>query len=250
MLMKIKNRSVNYEYSNISSDLTLVFLHGWGQNIQMMQPVAQPFAKKFNTLLIDLPGHGLSEEPLYPWTVYDYVECVYEIIKKLKIKKIVLIGHSFGGKISLLYASKYQVEKLILFASPFKKEITKITLKTKILKQLKKVPGLKNLESFAKKHIGSEDYRNASELMRKILVNTVNLDIREEVKKIKCPTIIIWGTNDEAVDVKEAYELESLIVDSGTIIYEGKTHYAYLENLNQTINIMKSFLIVEDSYES
>ena len=46
------------------------------------------------------------------------------------------------------------------------------------------------LEGFAKKHIGSTDYRNASEMMRKILVNTVNLDITEEVKKIKCPTFV------------------------------------------------------------
>lgn len=242
MLMQIQDVDVNYTYSNIGSDLTLIFLHGWGQNIQMMQPVANPFYKKFNILIVDLPGFGLSSEPTYPWKVSDYVECIHELVKNLKIKNIVLIGHSFGGKISLLYASRYEVKKLILFASPFKKEQEKLSLKAKTLKQLKKIPGLNKLENFAKKHIGSIDYKNASAMMRKILVNTVNLDITEDVKKIKCPTIIIWGTDDEAVDIERAYELEKLISDSGLIVYENRTHYAYLENLGQTINIMNSFL--------
>lgn len=115
-------------------------------------------------------------------------------------------------------------------------------IKTKILKVAKKVPLLNKLEGFAKKHIGSTDYKNASEMMRKILVETVNLDIRDDVKKIKCPTFIFWGTNDEAVPVDDAKELESLIPDAGLVIYEGCTHYAYLEMLPQVIKVIRIFL--------
>ena len=115
-------------------------------------------------------------------------------------------------------------------------------MKTRILKKLKTVPIINNLEGFAKKHIGSRDYKNASEFMRKILVEHVNLDITEDVKKIKCPTLIIWGTNDDEVPIEDAYELETLISDSAVIPYEGCTHYAYLENLGQTVNIIKNFI--------
>ena len=142
----------------------------------------------------------------------------------------------------VLYASKYNLEKLVLFGSPFKKEVQKLSLKTRVLKKLKKVPGLNKLEGFAKRHIGSTDYRNASPLMREILVNTVNLDITEEVKKIKCSTLIVWGTLDEAVPVERAYELEKLIKDAGVVVYEGCSHYAYLERLQQTINVVRIFL--------
>ena len=79
-------------------------------------------------------------------------------------------------------------------------------------------------------------------MMRKILVETVNLDIREDVKKIKAPTFIFWGTNDEAVPVEDAKELESLIPDAGLVIYEGCTHYAYLEMLPQVIKVIRIFL--------
>ena len=111
-----------------------------------------------------------------------------------------------------------------------------------MLKTAKKIPGLKKLEGFAKKHIGSTDYKNASPLMREILVNTVNYDITEEVKKIKAPTLIVWGDLDEAVSIDDAYILENLIKDSGVVVYEGCTHYAYLERLGQTINVLNSFL--------
>lgn len=221
---------------------TIVLLHGWGQNIEMMKMVADPFESDYDIVIIDLPGHGKSEEPKRVYTLYDFVDCVKSLLDSLNIKNPILIGHSFGGKISLLYASMYEVKKLILFGSPFKKEIQKLSLKTKILKTAKKVPGLNKLEEFAKKHIGSTDYKNASPLMRQILVEHVNLDITDDVKKIKCPTLIIWGTLDDAVPVERAYELENLISDAGVVIYENCTHYAYLERLGQTINVLKSFL--------
>lgn len=242
MQINIKNVNINYVRYGKEDAKTIVYLHGWGQNIAMMKPVADPFTDEYNVLIVDLPGYGGSEEPPYAWTVNDYVECFKEMFEKLNIDKPILIGHSFGGKISLLYASKYEVEKLVLFGSPFKQEVTKVSLKLKILKGLKKVPVVNKLEGFAKKHIGSDDYKKASPLMREILVSTVNLDITEDVKKIKCPTLIVWGTNDEAVPVERAYELEKLIDDAGVIVYEGCTHYAYLERLNQTVNVLWNFL--------
>ena len=242
MLKKINDVDINYIRYGDNNGEDVVLLHGWGQNIEMMKPIGNPLSKEFNVTIIDLPGYGESSEPPFPWEVSDYVDALKKLLDELKIHNPILIGHSFGGKISLLYASMYKVNKLVLFGSPFKQEITKLSLKTKILKALKKVPVLNKLEGFAKRHIGSDDYRNASDTMRKVLVNTVNLDITEEVKKIKCPTLIVWGTLDEAVPVQRAYELESLIEDAGVVIYENCTHYAYLENLNQTINILYSFL--------
>ena len=243
MQKRIKDVDVNYVmYGKRDAD-TICYLHGWGQNIQMMQPVGDPFDEEFNIVIIDLPGFGLSSEPTSIWTLNDYVECVKELLDSLDITNPILVGHSFGGKISLLYASKYDVKKLILFGSPFKKEIEKESLKLKILKGLKKVPGINKLEGFAKKHIGSTDYKNASEIMRKIMVEHVNTDITEDVKKINAPTLIVWGTLDQAVPLERAYELEKLIPDAGVVVYENCTHYAYLERLNQTINVMWNFLV-------
>lgn len=242
MNQKINNINLNYiRYGNNSSK-TIVLLHGWGQNIEMMKPIGDNLKDDFDIVIVDLPGFGKSDEPDFAWSIYDYADCIHELLNNLKIENPIVMGHSFGGKVSLAFASKYNVEKLVLFASPYKPEIEKLSLKTKILKSVAKIKILKPLVEFFKSHIGSTDYKNASPMMRKILVQTVNLDITESVKKIKCPTLLIWGDFDTAVPLKRAYELENLISDAGVVVYEGCTHYAYLERLGQTINVLKSFL--------
>lgn len=240
-MKKINDVDINYIVYGNEEGEDLVLLHGWGQNIEMMRPIGDNFIDK-RVIIIDLPGHGKSSEPTYAWQLKDFVEAIHELLESINCTNPILVGHSFGGKISLLYASMYPVKKLVLLASPFKKEITKQSFKVKVLKQLKKVPGLNKFEEFAKKHMGSTDYRNASPIMRQILVNHVNSDITEDVKKIKASTIIIWGTNDEAVPVERAKELESLIPDAGVVIYDGCTHYAYLERLAQTNSVIRSFI--------
>ncbi len=239
--MQYKNLNINYvRYGNKKND-TVVLLHGWGQNIQMMKPIGDNLKDK-DVIIIDLPGHGKSDEPKEVWLLDDFVEMIHELLLKEKVENPTLIGHSFGGKISLIYASRYKVKKLVLFGSPFKVKKNPNSLKVKILKKIKSLPGMEKLAEKAKKHMGSTDYRNASPIMREILVKHVNTDITDLVKKIKCPTIIIWGTNDKAVNIADAYELESLIKDSAVIAYEGCTHYAYLERLVQTNNIINKFL--------
>lgn len=241
-MFKYSDININYEFIDNKKKTTLVYLHGWGQNIEMMKPIATSHSKNCNILLIDLPGHGKSEEPKSIWSLEEFSNMVYELVSFLKIKDIVLLGHSFGGKISIIYASKYEVKKLILLASPFDVKIKKQSLKLRILKKLAKVPILGIGASKMKMKMGSTDYKNATPMMRNILVKHVNTDTTELCKKIKCPTIIIWGDKDTTVDIADAYRLEKLIKDSAVIVYPNKTHFAYLEDVNKTNRIIDSFI--------
>lgn len=240
MIRSIKNIDINYiQYGN-KKGKNVVLLHGWGQNIEMMKPLGNNLEDYYVTIL-DLPGFGESSEPKEKYTIYDYVSILEEFLKELKIENPILMGHSFGGRISIGYASRNKTEKLVLFGSPCVRH-RKISLKEKVLKLAKKLPGMNKLGEYAKKYIGSEDYRSASPMMRDILVNTVNEDLSECAKKIKCPTLLIWGTNDTAAPIEEARELEKLLEDGGLVELPGCTHYAYLEALPQVINILKNFL--------
>ena len=141
MIKTINDVAVNYiDYGEGHN--TIVLLHGWGQNIEMMKPVGDRFKKNSRIIIVDLPGFGMSGEPTYIWTLNDYVECVKELLDKLEIENPILAGHSFGGKISLLYASKYKVEKLVLFGAPCIRIQEKLPLHIKALKTLKKIPKL------------------------------------------------------------------------------------------------------------
>lgn len=240
--MNIKDVYVNFiQYGN-KSGKNIVLLHGWGQNIEMMDPIGKRLQKDFYITIIDLPGFGKSSEPTYGYTVYDYFEIVDELLRKLKIKNPIMIGHSFGGRISIIYAAKRGVEKLVLLASPFKRSVKKNTFKIKLLKFLKKVPVVKELESYMKTKIGSRDYRNATPIMRLILVNTVNEDLTEYLKQIESPTLLIWGDLDTEAPLEDAKYAETIMKDAGLIIYQGATHYAYLERIKEVINVLNVFL--------
>ena len=81
----------------------------------------------------------------------------------------------------------------MILLSPALRGHDKKGIKTKILKTLKKVPVVKNLEGWAKNHIGSRDYKAASPIMKQVLVETVNEDLSNDARKIKAPVIIIYG---------------------------------------------------------
>ena len=238
MFKKIRNIKVNYKQYGSGDDIVL--LHGWGQNIAMMDPLGERLKKNHRITIIDLPGFGLSSEPDYAYNVLDYVELVHDLLSELDIHNPILVGHSFGGRITIVYASKYDVSKIVLFGSPCVRH-EYVSKKQNLLKKMKKVKILKPIVNIMKKHMGSTDYKNATPLMRDVLVKTVNEDLSEYAKKIKCQALLIWGENDEAVPVSEAKELDELLVDSALIILPG-THYCYLENLDHVISILDNFL--------
>lgn len=240
--MIIDDIKINYLIKDNGHDKWALLLHGWGQNIKMMEPLCPGLEESCNILIVDLPGFGFSSEPKRPLTIDDYADIINKLVLNLNIKIYILIGHSFGGRISIKYAAKYGVEKLVLLASPFRKSTKKVSLKVKMLKSMKKIPGLKKLEGFAKKHIGSRDYKAATPIMRQILVNAVNEDLLEDGKKISAPTIIIYGDLDEEVSLEDVKEVEKTLKDAALIVYEGCTHYAYLERIGQTNNIIKNLI--------
>ena len=240
--MKINVKDVEINYIQYGEGKDIILLHGWGQNIEMMKPIGDRLSNKFKITIVDLPGFkGQTKEPPYAWTLTDYSEMLEEFLDKLGIHKPIIIGHSFGGRLSIKYSANHPVEKVVLFGSPIRPEKSPTSIKVKILKGIKKLPGMNSFGEYMKKYIGSRDYKAASPIMRQILVNTVNEDLTEYSKKIEEPTLLIWGDNDLEASIEDAKTLEQIMPDAGLIVLPG-THYAYLENLNQVINILNNFL--------
>ena len=217
MTKKVNLTDINYiQYGN-DKGKDIVLLHGWGQNIEMMKPLGDLLADNYHITIIDLPGFGKSKEPATILDVGDYTEIVHDLLESLKVVKPTLIGHSFGGRISIRYGASYDVEKLVLCGAPCVKTKKELTLKEKMLKSVKKLPGMEKLADIAKNYIGSTDYKNASPMMRDILVKVVGEDLSEYAKKIKVPVILIWGEYDEAVPLEEGRDRKSTRLKSSHV---------------------------------
>ena len=238
MKINVKNLSINYIQYGEGNDIVL--LHGWGQNIEMMRPIGDNFQNRFRITILDFPGFGESEEPKEAWTIDDYELMLEEFLKKVNVKKPIVIGHSFGGRVAIRYSARNPISKLVLFGSPCIRIQEELSLGVKILKKLKTLPGLNDLGEYMKKFIGSRDYKAASPIMRQTLVNVVNEDLSKFAREIEEPTLLIWGTNDTEAPLNEAKELEKIMLDAALITLPG-THYAYLENLPRVVTILANF---------
>ena len=240
MIMKINIKDVSINYIQYGKGNDILLLHGWGQNIEMMKFLGDNFINDYRITILDLPGFGESSEPKNVWNISDYSDMLEEFVREVNIKKPIIIGHSFGGRLAIRYSANNTIKKLVLFGAPCIRRSDKLPLSTSILKSLKKLPLMNDLGEYMKKYIGSRDYKAASPIMRKTLVEVVNEDLSDYAKKIEEPTLLIWGDRDTEAPIEDAKELENIMLDAALITLPG-THYAYLENLNQVVNILNNF---------
>ena len=239
--MKIKVKDLDINYIQYGKGKDILLLHGWGQNIEMMKFIGDNFSDRFRITILDFPGFGESEEPHETWTIDKYSEMLEEFVKLVGVKKPIVMGHSFGGRVAIRYSARNAIEKLVLFGSPCIRIQENLSLKVKLLKGLKKLPGMNGIGEYMKQFIGSRDYKAASPVMRQTLVEVVNEDLSKYAREIEEPTLLIWGDNDTEAPVNEAKELEKIMIDAALIILPG-THYAYIENLGQVVNILNNFI--------
>ncbi|MBE6158441.1 MAG: alpha/beta hydrolase [Firmicutes bacterium] len=233
--MNIYGKNVNYiQYGE--GDKDVVLLHGWGQNIEMMNCIGNCL-KNARVTIFDLPGFGNSEEFDSSKSVGEYADWLKEALNQLGIDNPILIGHSFGGRVAIKYASKYPVSKLVLIATPIVRRRHNPTIQERFYKVVKRTP----LGDYFRKKIGSSDYNNASPVMRETLVKVVNEDLSEDVSNITAPTIFLAGTKDTAVSLNDTHSVIDQMKDAAVIEQDG-THYAYLENIYQTVAIINEFL--------
>ncbi|MDQ4125311.1 MAG: alpha/beta hydrolase, partial [Actinomycetota bacterium] len=91
------------------------------------------------------------------------------------------------------------------------------------------------------RRIASEDYRNAGPL-RSTFVKVVNEDLTDLLPKVGVPTLLVWGTNDDAVPVAHAQTMERHIPDAGLVLFEAAGHFAYLDEPDRFCRIVRHFL--------
>ena len=92
----------------------VILLHGWGCNIATMASIENILLPHFKVYTLDFPGFGGSEVPSEVWGVEEYTQMLEQFVSELHIERPILIGHSFGGRVSILYGSRNDVHKIVL----------------------------------------------------------------------------------------------------------------------------------------
>lgn len=226
----------------------VVVLHGWGGRIESMAPVVHCLAQSRRVLALDLPGFGESPAPETAWGTADYAAFVTDVLAGAGVERADFVGHSFGAKASLyLAATSGLVKRLVLAGSSGLRTPPSFQARAKrAVSRAGRAAGRLGppgaaLRDALYRRIASEDYRNAGPL-RPTFVKVVNEDLSDLLPRVKASTLLVWGTEDDAVPVAHARTMEKRIPDAGLVLFEGAGHFAYLDEPDRFCRVVQHFL--------
>lgn len=220
-----------------SSSRHILFLHGWGGSRESLRGIAALFQQTHRVHLFDLPGFGEAPIPPERWGTSEYADLVQHYIVDRLEGTVVLVGHSFGGRVSVRLASRRlsQIADLVLLGVPGLPQpaLSRTRARRSAVRALRRVlMGLKPVigDQGVRWHtgrFGSKDYRAAGPL-RPLLINTVNEDLTDCVRSIACPTLLVWGTDDTETPPWLAKRFAELLGDKATLaLLPHKDHHLY-----------------------
>jgi len=249
MTVEVQGRVVSYidtDPTNESCHPTVLFLHGWGAPADTYRLMLDHLGTYCRVVAPDLPGFGGSAEPETAWCVDDYVKWTVDFAAAVGLTDVVLINHSFGGRISIkLLAQRplpFDVKKAVFMdaAGILPKRGIKYYAKVYSYKLMKKL--FPALAAKRQGKVGSADYRNASPLMRQTMVKCINEDLTHLLKDNPVSTLLIWGSADTATPLSDGQKMEQLIPDAGLVVLEGAGHFAFAQQWGLCSRVLDSFL--------
>lgn len=257
MDITVDGLKIAYKFTGEGEE-TAVILQGWGTSYPLYDVVAKALLPKYRVLQFDLPGFGASQEPPESWTVDQFTDFFIKLMKALEIKKTVLIGHSYGGRMIIKMAAMddlpFEIDKIVLIDSAGVMPKRSFSQKVRVLryKILKKILNFKpvyflfsELIELWKSTQGSEDYRNASPVMKGCLVKAVNEDLTHLFEKNKYDTLLIWGDRDDATPLSDGKLMDTLMPASGLVVIPGTGHFSFAENVSMFTGIIKANFGIE-----
>ncbi len=252
-------------YVDEGEGIPIILLHGTGSSLHTWDLWAERLKNKYRVLRITLPGFGLSG-PRFDkkYKIKDYVNLLENFVEKIGVEKFHLVGNSLGGSIAWLYSSFYdkKVNKLVLINSsgfeldevPFVIKIArnnylnflikKTSPKYLIKKSLKEV--YYNDKLISKSIINRYYKLNLRQGNRQAFIDRALINYKDHtsrLNKIESPTLILWGKNDEWINVKFAQKFKKMIKGSRVSIMNETGHIPMEEKPYESLKIIEDFLV-------
>lgn len=238
----------------------VVLLHGFLENYHIWDDLSKKLSKSYKVICIDLPGHGRSDNFGYIHTMEMMGEAVQAVLRKERLRKVVLVGHSMGGYVSLAFAEKNpdNLRGLCLFhSSALADSEQKKADRLRAIDALKRYPKkfvrelIKNLFSKQNVKILKEEIHALEEAAIKgsvpgycaCILGMRERDNREVVLRFApYPVMIIAGKDDQVIPVGVAEKQSKLPEKSDYVLLENSGHMGFLEEPGKARRSLVSFL--------
>lgn len=233
-MKKIEIGKVDIFYREKGKGKTLLLLHGWNKSAKVFTGLQNILSQHYRVLIPDLPGFGQSFLPPKAWGVGDYAHFVKDFSHRLDLKEFYLLGYSFGGRVAIELAYHYpdMIEKLVLTGVPVlrrrKGKRFAFWLMAKIANLVFLIPPFfllkKPFRRLLYRLAGEHDYQQAQGLKRKIFQKVIQENQLNKLKRIRVPTLLIWGEVDRLTPLEDAREIIKRVPQSKLKIISGASH--------------------------
>ena len=232
----------------------ILILHGWGPGAEKWQPTAEKLRQAgFSVLLPDLPGLGQTPPPPKPWGVAEYADFLAKLLATNRVKRAVVVGHSFGGQLAVALASSHPslVEKLILVAPAI---IRARSLKFRLIRFLTKLTkpvfqAILSKRSFQRwqrlgyRLLRSHDYLETQGVMRETFKKVIATDLSSQLASLSCPLLFVWGDRDRQVSLSQLSRLRELNQDIAIKVFPGVGHDLPFSQRDVLLETIKTWIL-------
>ncbi len=220
---KDKIFKLSYEIVNPSAEDTVLILHGWGSNKEIMKQAFSKELSSYKHLYLDMPGFGASNNEMI-LTTKEYATIVQLFLNTIKVEPLIVMGHSFGGKVATLLKSSYLV--LLSSAGVVTQKPWSVKLKIATFKFLKPL-GMKRIREL----FVAPDAQGMSHEMYETFKNVVDEDFESEFAQSSSEALCFWGIDDTATPLYTGEKISKLIKKSKFYPLEGD-HFFFLKHAN------------------
>ena len=244
--VSVEGTDIYYE-GTIGKTVPIIFVHGAGGSSQRWPEQLLTLNGHYNTVALDLPGHGKSGGNLLS-SISDMAEFIADFAGSLSQGDFILVGHSMGGAIAQELALQHpkKVRGLILIGTGAKLRVSRELLATL---GAGRIP-FRNADylfgSATPKHKRDAFLREMNEVSPAVYLADFNacneFDRLQAIKEIKVPCLIVVGDEDVMTPVKSSQFLQDNLVNSQLRIIKGTGHLCMLEKPAEVTEIIESFL--------
>ena len=218
---KEQTLQLSYELINPSKEPSILILHGWGSNKEIMKQAFGKLLPEYRHIYLDMPGFGKSSNEMI-LTTEDYAHIVQKFLKTLNIVPHIAMGHSFGGKVATLLATPCLV--LLSSAGIVTEKPWPVKVKIATFKLLKPLGFTKIRQLFV-----APDAQGMSHEMYETFKNVVDEDFEDAFSASKSKALCFWGEEDTATPLYTGEKIAGLISDSQFYPLDGD-HFFFLKH--------------------
>lgn len=252
-----------------SGDATCILLHGFGEGRYVWYDFAPRLPEKYRAVIMDFRGHGDSgEDPTGNFGAGPYSKDVLDLVRKYKLRKISLVGHSLGAAVALRVAAAatHLVTDLILV--DFSSSPEQAVLDDVLSQFHEQCDGYHSLDEYAA-WISAKRPLTHPRMLRHIVDNALREttdgrfvlkadrriqqmiesgsartdDIRTIVSKVRCRTLLIRGQGSAVLCKKEARDLVRLLKDGQLCEISHAGHAVMVEAPDEFADAVNQFLL-------